>query len=115
MDKTAYYPLTLSIHNPIALYEFYKDQLTILVMVNCNIIRQKCLDRGFDVEFLTDESDVLKFKHPKYAGAEDYFKISRHSFGRIFAEFLSLEWFLSEKMMSMLNFDPSSLIKLDEA
>lgn len=44
----------------------------------------------------------------------DGIRVGRHIFGRVFAEFLSLDWLLYE-MMSMEDFDPSSLVKSDEA
>lgn len=115
MDNTAYYPFTLSIRNPEALYQFYKGRLNIVVLVNANVIRDKCSARGFDVEFLSEEDWMLRLQHPQWAEySGEGMKISRHIFGRVFAEFLSLEWFLNE-MMNMSDFDPSPLLKPDEA
>src|SRR5919202_95084 len=99
MDNTAYYPFTLSIRNPKALYEFYKGRLNILVMVNANVIRRKCLAMGFDVEFLADENWMFRLR--RLSDAENGgggIRVGRHIFGRVFAEFLSLDWFLNEMM-----------------
>lgn len=115
MDNTAYYPFTLSIRNPEALYEFYKGRLNILVMVNANVMRRKCSAKGFDIEFLADEDWMFQLRRPiDIENGDGGIRVGRHIFGRVFAEFLSLDWFLNE-MMGMENFDPSSLVKSDEA
>ena len=115
MDNTAYYPFTLSISNPTALYEFYKGRLNIIVFVNPVVVREICSARGFDVEFFTDEDCAIKLVHPNSTADDEYsIRVGRHIFGRVFAEFLSLEWFLNE-MMDAADIAPSFLFEADEA
>jgi hypothetical protein len=113
--NTGYYPFTLSIENPLALYKFYKGELNLLVFIDLDVIARKSSARGFKAEFFTDVDTAIKLTHPKYVESEnDGMKIGRHVFGRIFAEFLSLDWFIKE-MMDRMDMICSVLFTNDEA
>ncbi|MBI5678719.1 MAG: hypothetical protein HZC52_09605 [Planctomycetes bacterium] len=110
IDNTGYFPLTLSIRDPAALYKFYRGGLTLLVFIKPKTIEQKCKDKGFTAEILFDEEWAIKLVNPKLIPYDDgAIRIGRHIFGRIFGEFLSLDWFLNE-MMDRSIIDHSTLV-----
>lgn len=87
----AYYPLTLSISNAEALYNFYSGNISIIVLVDLEIIRERFSANGINVTFYEDSEYALKLSKGK-----GEVRVSRHLFGRIFYEFMSLEWFMEE-------------------
>jgi hypothetical protein len=57
---------------------------------------------------------AMKVTHHGQADHDEHsFKIGHHIFGRVFAELLSLEWFLNE-MMNTSHFAPSYLFDADK-
>lgn len=90
-------------------------QLRIIIFVDANVVRRKCLARGFDVEFLDEKDWMFKLKHPKWTEfKENGIKVSRHMFGRVLAEFLNLDWFLNETM-NISDFDPTFFMEANKA
>jgi hypothetical protein len=61
IENTAYYPFTLSVRNPFALYDIYNRSLTILIIFGADVIYQAFLSRGLEVEILSDENWALSF------------------------------------------------------
>lgn len=88
-----FYPFTLSIKNPLALYKFYLGSLVIVVIVDSTIIKKRFEHDGFTVEIRTDEERPLVLSRQ---GLDAPITIGNHLFSRVFAEFLSLEWLLDE-------------------
>ena len=98
-----YYPFTLSIRNPEALYNFYDGKLQILIGVDPSIIEEFFDQEGYNIKFLETDSNNLMAISPKRLSPtkpEGLF-VGRHFFGRIFYEFLSLKWVLSELTYKM--------------
>ncbi|MEI2769685.1 MAG: hypothetical protein V9G98_02750 [Candidatus Competibacter sp.] len=97
IDNTGYYPFTLSIRSPVALYRLYNSELNIIVFVNAKTLQEKCKLRGCSVELFVNEDFAFKLTHFKWTEYENNsIGVGHHVFGRVFAEFLSLEWFLNE-------------------
>jgi hypothetical protein len=91
--KQGYYPFTLSISDPEALYKFYNGEYLITVFVDLIVVREELDKDGFILERLDDEHFCLKIKHK----TEDIeFTISNHLFGRVGGEFLSPKWVIGE-------------------
>jgi hypothetical protein len=95
--NTAYYPFTLSIANPNHLYAFYNGEFGITIVVELDYVSRYFKSRGFTVSFhhenpwfLTVDKDETSAEEPSGL------KISAHMWNRIFAEFVSLAWLLSE-------------------
>jgi hypothetical protein len=92
--KQAYYPFTLSINEPEALFQFYDGNIWITIFIDINIIEREFSAKGFIVKFLQDDINFLDLDSPD--ANLRHAKISLHFFGRVFAEFLSLRWMLEE-------------------
>jgi hypothetical protein len=94
---SAYYPLTLSIRNPAALYRLYQGQLLIIVLVDLGVVSERLKSHGQIMEWDPDDDEwVLKIASEHPAGADfEPTKVGRHYLGRVFAEFLSLDWLLT--------------------
>lgn len=95
--NTGYYPFTLSFSDPEALYDFYRGWLFILILVDSGVITRKLGSQGLEVELLSDEDCAFEIRRREYStGGRRPFRIGRHLFGRVFAEFVSLDWLLQE-------------------
>lgn len=92
-ENLGYYPFTLSIKNPLALYDFYTGRLVIVVIIDSAIIRQRFERFGFSVEIRMDEERPIVISKQV---SEAPMTIGSHLFNRVFAEFMSLEWLLDE-------------------
>jgi hypothetical protein len=91
-----YYPIILTIKNPLAVYKFFQDSLSILVFIDMKLLKKKLDEVEIIAEFTNDDY-CLKLTHKKAKNPEaEYQKYSMHFFNRIFNEFLSLEWFIDE-------------------
>ena len=98
LELRGYHPFTLSIRNPEALYKFYDGKLQIIIGVDPSIIAEFFDQEGYNIKFLEKDYNNLMAISPKIISPtkpEGLF-VSRHFFGRIFYEFLSLKWVLSE-------------------
>jgi len=90
----AYYPFTLSISNPESLFAFYAGLCVITVFIDFDVIKRELAKRGIQTSFNLDGEDdfvCLQGDAPTYR-----MQVSRHFFGRVAAEFLSLKWILQE-------------------
>ncbi len=92
--KQAYYPFTLSINDPEALFQFYDGDISITIFIDANVIEREFTAKGFTVRFLQDDLYFLYLDNPD--ANIRHGQISQHFFGRVFAEFLSLRWMLEE-------------------
>ncbi len=98
LEMGGYYPFTLSIRNPEALYNFYDDKLQILIAVDPSIIAAFFDQEGYNIRFLEKDCHNVMTISPKRLSPtkpKELF-VGRHFFGRIFYEFLSLKWVLNE-------------------
>jgi hypothetical protein len=96
-DNTAYYPFTLSIANPEHLYAFYNGEFVITVAVELDYVSRYFKSRGFSVSFHHDDPWFLTVAKDEPSAEElSGLKISAHMWDRIFAEFVSIGWLLTE-------------------
>jgi len=84
--KQAYYPFTLSIKNPEALFAFYNGQCLITIFVDLNVIEEQLRERGIAVEFYEDGDYFLRMDNPLTLLRD--VRVSHHFIGRLGAEFL---------------------------
>jgi hypothetical protein len=97
-DHSAYYPFTLSMKSPENIFRFYAGEFVVLVLVDCNVIESFLKRRNLNF-CLQDDADWpirISTSHDCEKGALDYVQMSKHFWGRLFVEFLSLNWFLEE-------------------
>jgi hypothetical protein len=105
-----YFPFTLSIRNPIHLYEFIRGDFTLAVAVDCAELRRQFLSRGHEFVLSQDENWAIWMRGTGEEGAS---AISRQMFGRLFHEFQSLAWFVTvqsdygKKIESVLKKQPA--------
>lgn len=92
-ENLGYYPFTLSIKNPLALYKFYLGSIVIVVIVDATIIRKRFEQDGFSVEIRMDEERPIILSKQELDAP---ITIGNHLFNRVFVEFLSVEWLLDE-------------------
>ena len=90
-----YYPFSLSIYDPKSWYEFCSGEIMIVGIVNHKIIQDRLRTHGLSIRFTLENEFALEISHedPKIL---DKNLISRHFFGRLFSEFLSLDWLITE-------------------
>jgi hypothetical protein len=90
----AYYPFTLSLSNPEALFAFYDGRCLITVFVDLGVIEQELGKQGIEVAVNIDGDD--DFLSLTRRDVQLRINVSRHFFGRLGAEFLSLQWLIHE-------------------
>jgi hypothetical protein len=96
-DNTAYYPFTLSITNPEHLYDFYNGEFVIIIAVELDYVSRYFKDHGFTATYLHDDPWFITAVTDGASGEDSpALKISAHFWGRLYAEFLSLDWLLTE-------------------
>lgn len=93
-----YYPFSLSIRDPNAWYDFCRGELIIIVAVDRELIQRKLLSEGFSLaqdpspDWYSDSYLHISSVRPNTKFQE--FQIGGHFFGRLFSEFLSLDWII---------------------
>ncbi|MES2677460.1 MAG: hypothetical protein V4612_04010 [Pseudomonadota bacterium] len=90
--KQSYYPFTLSIIDPERLFEFYVEEFSIIIFIDLNIVEEICSKESVVMAFHGDEQSFISFSYQE----EGTLTMSSHLFGRVCAEFLSLEWMITE-------------------
>ena len=91
-----YYPFSLSIYEPTAWYDFYSGNLMIIVAIDTKVIEEKLSREGISIK-LTAEWDRFPVELTSLGSkARNKSLIGGHFFGRLFYEFLSLDWLLDE-------------------
>jgi len=96
-DGTGYYPFVLSIYDPKDWYDFYSGRLMLVVGVETKAIEDKLSRHGISVNIREDWGNypiTLTRKGPGEQSSESL--VGGHFFGRLFYEFLSLDWMLEE-------------------
>ena len=92
-DVHFYTPMILILNDPEAIYKFYEGQLSFIVIVDSDVAKRKLQSHKVDIEFITDDKEwvakVSKDDNPVS-------KIGAALWGRIYTEFISLDWFLNE-------------------
>ncbi len=94
-QNLAYYPFTLSFHDPAALWEFYIGKMLIISVIDTKVLEEYFIAQGLRGELLEEEDFALRVLD--HGGQADDLlaadcKISRQFFNRLFTEFLGLEW-----------------------
>lgn len=90
-----FYPLTLSIKNPEALYKFYSGELIITVFMDISYLAKKLSFDGFIAHFKNEKGlwwIELEDTRKEFTKIE----IGWHFFLRLPMEFLSMSWFIKE-------------------
>lgn len=91
-----YYPFSLSIYEPTAWYDFYSGNLMIIVAIDTKVIEEKLSRQGISIK-LTAEWDRFPVELTGLgSNAGNKSLMGGHFFGRLFFEFLSLDWLLDE-------------------
>jgi hypothetical protein len=96
-DAPAYYPLCLSIRNPDEWYQFVSGAYSIMVGIDEGVAREHARRVGADLRF--EHNDAVFPLRVILSFAPDgpvEVMVGWHFMGRMFAEFLSLQWFVSE-------------------
>lgn len=91
--KQAYFPFTLSISDPYALFKFYQGECAIAIFLDIEYFTRAIRKKGYSVSFCDDPNYRLHLRH---TDTSVEVKISHHFFNRLFAEFLSLKWMVGE-------------------
>lgn len=94
-DALGYYPFTLSIAEPERLYDFYRGEFLITVIVDMSILSNKLLKKGIILQYQEGLYPLIMLNKSKSHNAGQ-FKVSEHYWGRIGFEFLSLNSFVKE-------------------
>lgn len=90
-----YYPFSLSIYDPNAWYAFCSGQLMVTVLASLEVIEDKLQSHGLYLKFDFRQDFALEITNidPNSIGTH---LVSKHFLGRLFSEFLSLDWLLDE-------------------
>jgi hypothetical protein len=97
-DIYGYYPFTLSIHDPDAIYAFYSGALVITVVVDRAALVYAAAEQGVDVRFTTDKEYPLEIMAREQGDSDKArsIMVGWHFYHRLAYEFLSLRWFVDE-------------------
>lgn len=96
-NNIGYYPFTLSIRDPNALYAFYNGDLLISVIIDPSVVINRLGARGLSAMLSSSEDWALQVKATnKIRSSTGEMTISHYLFARLALEFLSLSWFLDE-------------------
>lgn len=91
-----YSPFSLSIYEPTAWHDFYSANLMIFVAIDIKLIEEKLSREGISIK-LTAEWDKFPVELTSLGSdARNKLLIGGHFFGRLFYEFLSMDWLLDE-------------------
>jgi len=102
-----YFPIILTIQNPETLYKFYDGQLSIIVIVDTGVIENKLLSHDLQISFIDNDDEwVAEISRNEIS----IIKIGSALWSRLYAEFVSLDWFLNEVVVHVIE---SSLTILD--
>lgn len=88
-----YYPILLSIKEPLAKYMFLNNEIIIICFIDYDMISQYFILKGFEMSFENSSDYLFKLYNKKN---DMTLKVSRHFFYRLFTEFVSLKWILAE-------------------
>ncbi|MBI3200841.1 MAG: hypothetical protein HYZ29_04790 [Myxococcales bacterium] len=94
-DWTGYYPFTLSIRAPSDVFDFLRDALVVLVVVDIARVQALLRGKGYEAEFT---KGAYSWVCHSIGGDHSVtpLLVSRHLFGRVAFEFLSLSTLLDE-------------------
>jgi hypothetical protein len=97
-NNYGYYPFTLAIRSPDALYAFYAGDIVVSVIVDRAVIIERAARQGVDVRFVNDEDYPieLEVQNAGRSATSSHISVGRHFYGRLAYEFLSLSWFIDE-------------------
>lgn len=101
-ENVGYYPFTLSIDDPDHWFDFFDGKFVLAVIIDLNVMRQKYTEAGWNVSLIDDEEQPWALHLTDRAGADgepSEIKVSRHFWGRIAAEFASLDWLIKQTIM----------------
>ena len=97
-STVGYYPFSLSFRDSDEWYDFCLGELIILIAVDYEVIQQKLLSVGLSMKYNPDPDWSLEsYIEISDVNSNSEFKkilIGGHFFGRLFTEFLSLNWFI---------------------
>lgn len=85
-----HYPFTLLIREPRDLLEFIAGKITLMVVIDLEVLRDQFAEQGLKMVYSTDGNWALWLSSGKDDGVT---AVSRQLFGRLFLELQSLEWF----------------------
>ena len=96
-ENIGYYPLTLSINNPEALFDFYCGNIIIMVIADRQVISERFSNHGLEVKF-THAGYVMSItqKNSTRYKSTLTLNVSSHFLARLAFEFVSLDWFIKE-------------------
>jgi hypothetical protein len=96
-DMQGYYPMTLAVRNPSALYGFFEGGLSILFFLDMYTLKSLFRKKDIALETLENDDWFARLTELQPMTTEPKTQmISRHFFYRIFSEFVSLKWFVKE-------------------
>ncbi len=97
-STVGYYPFSLSFRDSDAWYDFCCGELIILVAVDYEVIQQKLLSAGLSMKYNPhpdwSSESYLEISNTKPNPGFTKLLIGGHYFGRLFTEFLSLDWII---------------------
>ena len=101
-----YYPFVLSIEDSVNLYRFIAGEVYVVVLINCNTLREMASDIGYDLELSNLENEAFIFSK-SLIGYNEPFRaiVSEHFSGRLGFEFMTLEWFLENEKILLLQME----------
>jgi hypothetical protein len=94
-----YYPFSLSIYDPNAWYDFCSGKLGIIVAADTRVIEEKLSCEGISLKITAEWNKFpveLTGLGSNAGNKNNKMLVGGHFFGRLFYEFLSMDWLLDE-------------------
>jgi hypothetical protein len=100
--NVGYYPFTLSIEDPIHLYDFYTGGFMLAVVVDLAVVRSRFAAAGWRMTYIVNDADPWMMKLEADEQSEEKpneIRVSRHFWHRLAAEFVGLDWLIAQSML----------------
>ena len=95
--SVGYYPLVLSLEDPVDVLDFFNGELLIFIVVDPSVITQQFAERNLRVEFSNEDDWETRITHlSDPTETNSSLSVSSHFWGRIYWEFLGLHYMVSE-------------------
>jgi hypothetical protein len=106
-NNVGYYPFTLSLTSPDHIFRFYAGEFVILIIVDSDVVSNFFKSSNLACRLLEDEGWAMEISEADEADITYKSRVGRHFCGRLFVEFLSLNWFLNEVAVRVRSEDRS--------
>ena len=94
--QQAYYPFSLSFQEPEYYWRFLQGEFIVMVLIDYAVVEEIAASNGYSIQPAEADEMMFQLNSIKQDVAHPTFLISEHYFFRVFMEFVSMKWLISE-------------------